>query len=128
MGWGMAMNVRNNMSKTATLFINDISTEACERFKTATADIGPVVPVKTAKDAASSSNTLISIVPGPKDVRAVYLTTETGVIAASPNDKRLMLECSTIDSATTRHVGKAIMDGGLGTYVDTPVSVRIVII
>ena len=118
------MNVRKKMPKTATLFVNDISMDVCDRFKSAAAEFGLVVPVKTAKEAAESSDTLISMVPGPKDVRAVYLTQESGVIAARPNDRRLMLECSTIDSQTTRDVGEELMKAGLGTYIDTPVSVR----
>lgn len=125
MGWGMANNVRRKMPRTATLFINDVSMDVCDRFVKAAAEHGPVVPVKTAKEAAERSNNLISIVPGPNNVREVYLDSANGVIAASPNEKRLMLECSTIDAQTTREVGTALMDKGLGTYVDTPVSARL---
>ncbi|KAF2104423.1 putative 3-hydroxyisobutyrate dehydrogenase [Rhizodiscina lignyota] len=125
MGWGMALNVRRKMPKNATLFIHDINLDACERFKKVAAEevkSGSVEIVKTSKEAAESANTVISIVPASKHVKAVYLTPGSGVIAASPSDKRLILECSTIDSETTREVGKALMDAGIGTYVDTPVS------
>ena len=61
--------------------------------------------------------------PAAEHVRQVYLDKENGVIAAPKNDDRLMLECSTIDTQTTRDVGKAIIDAGTGRYIDAPVSV-----
>ena len=123
MGWGMATNVRKNMSKSATMFVNDVNTAACDRFVQDTSSLGPVEVVKTAKDAASKSPVLISIVPAAEHVRQVYADKENGVIAAPKDNNRLILECSTIDAETTREVGKEIMDAGLGRYIDAPVSV-----
>lgn len=125
MGWNMALNVRKKMPRTATLFVHDVFMETCDKFAllcSEIAEVGPVLPVESSKEAATRANTVISIVPAAKDVRNVYLDQERGVIAAPKSEKRLMLECSTIDSQTTREVGKALMDAGLGTYVDTPVS------
>lgn len=121
----MALNVRKKMPKTATLYVYDVFMQTCDKFSLMCSEIGelgPVLPVESSKEAATKADTVISMVPGPKDVRTVYLDEERGVIAAPKSDKRLILECSTIDSQTTRDVGKALMDAGLGTYVDTPVS------
>ena len=123
MGFGMATNVRKKLSKNATMFINDVNTAACERFVSETSDYGPIEIVKTAKEAASKAPILISIVPAADHVRQVYLNSVNGVIAAPKSEDRLILECSTIDVASTRDVGKAITDAGVGRYIDAPVSV-----
>ena len=123
MGFPMAKNLRRKMSKSATMFIHDVNSDACDRFKRETTEFGPVEILRTAKDVASKCPVLLSIVPASQHVRQVYLNRENGVIAAPKDDKRLMLECSTIDADTTREVGKAVMDAGLGRYIDAPVSV-----
>jgi len=125
MGYGMATNLRKKLSSKATMFINDINADACDRFVKESGDYGPIVIVPSAKEAASKSSILVSIVPASKHVRQVYLDEEHGVIAATKDDSRLVLECSTIDVDTTRQVGKAVMDAGRGRYVDAPVSVSL---
>ena len=123
MGYGMATNIRQRLSKTSTLYINDVNTSACETFVKESKDYGPVEVCSTAKEAASKTQICISMVPAQTHVRQVYLDKDNGVIAAPKDDNRLVLECSTIDADTTREVGKAIMDAGIGRYVDAPVSV-----
>ena len=123
MGFAMATNIRKKISKNATMYINDINSKACQQFVKDTGEYGPIEIVDSAKDAASKSQILISIVPAAKHVRQVYLDHDNGVIAATKDDKRLILECSTIDVETTREVGNVVMAAGLGRYVDTPVSV-----
>jgi 3-hydroxyisobutyrate dehydrogenase-like beta-hydroxyacid dehydrogenase len=124
MGYAMASNIRKKIPKESILYINDINAPACERFKAEYSSFGPVEIVSTAREAAENAKVLISIVPGGKDVKAVYLDEKTGVIAAKKYEERLMLECSTIDVETTKEVGRRLKEGGLGTYIDAPVSVR----
>lgn len=123
MGYGMATNVRKKISKNSTMYINDINAKACEQFVKECGEYGTIEIVKSAKEAASKSQILISIVPASKHVRQVYLDDENSVIAAPKDENRLILECSTIDAETTREVGDKIMQAGLGRYVDAPVSV-----
>lgn len=123
MGWGMATNVRKKMSSKATLYVNDINRSACDSFVKENSSYGPIEIIDTAKEVASKAPVLISIVPASQHVRQVYLDKENGVIAAKPDQNRLILESSTIDVDTTREVGKAIMDAGIGRYIDAPVSV-----
>lgn len=123
MGYAMASNVRRKMSPSATLFVNDIYRPACEHFAQEYSKLGPIKIVNTAKEAAKDSKIIISIVPSASDVRKVYLDRSTGVVAAPQDADRLMLECSTIDSQSTREVGENMLEAGSGTYVDTPVSV-----
>jgi 3-hydroxyisobutyrate dehydrogenase-like beta-hydroxyacid dehydrogenase len=122
MGYAMAANVRQKIPAESTLYINDINTSACSRFKEQYSSYGPIEIVSTAREAAENAKALISIVPDGQDVRKVYLDSETGVIAAKKDAERIMLECSTIDVQTTKQVGQALKEAGMGTYIDAPVS------
>ena len=122
MGFQMAANVRKKMPSLATLHIFDVNNAACQLFIEKNGSIGTIKIAQSAKELASDSSTIISMVPMDQHVRAVYLNRENGVIAAAGDPSRLILECSTIGIATTQEIGKEIMDAGLGVYVDTPVS------
>ncbi|EME47968.1 hypothetical protein DOTSEDRAFT_69785 [Dothistroma septosporum NZE10] len=125
MGYGMASNIRRNMSTSAILYINDPNADACKKFILENSNIGPVEPVATAMEAAKKATIIITMVPRPEHVREIYLDASTGVLAAAAhgNLSNLMcIESSTIDPATTRSVGKALTEAGVGTYIDAPVS------
>ena len=123
MGYGMATNVRKKLSSKATMFVNDVNRSACERFVEENSSYGPIKIIDTAMEIASKAPVLISIVPASQHVRQVYLDQENGVVASTPDENRLILECSTIDVETTREVGEAVMNKGSGRYIDAPVSV-----
>ena len=123
MGYDMATNVRKKMDKNSKLYVYDVNPAACERFSKELASEGEIVTVDSAKEIAENADTIISMVPAAQHVKAVYLDQKSGVIRASKSSKRLILECSTIDSQSTKDVGEALHDADLGTYVDTPVSV-----
>lgn len=56
-------------------------------------------------------------------VRAVYLTPETGILAARNLKKKYFFDCSTIDFATSLHVAEETKKREpTATYYDTPVS------
>ncbi|KAK9784137.1 putative 3-hydroxyisobutyrate dehydrogenase, mitochondrial [Seiridium cardinale] len=128
MGFGMAMNVRKRMDSSAILFVNDVDRSSCERFVAESSQFGSVVITDSAKDMASQALTIFSIVPAGQHVKSVYLDGEKGVLAArsstatTDNQKRLYLECSTIDIATAKLVGDTLWENGMGRYVDCPVS------
>jgi 3-hydroxyisobutyrate dehydrogenase-like beta-hydroxyacid dehydrogenase len=124
MGFAMASNIRKKMPSESTLYINDINTQTCERFKAEYGSLGTIEIVATAREAAKNSSVLISIVPGGQDVKTVYLDAQNGVIAARKDGERLMLECSTIDVESTKEVGRRLKEAGSGVYIDAPVSVR----
>jgi 3-hydroxyisobutyrate dehydrogenase len=124
MGYAMASNIRQKIPSTSTLYINDINDSACTRFQSEHSSQGPIEIVSSAREAAENAKVLISIVPGAEDVKKVYLDAGNGVIAARKDEERIMLECSTIDVASTKEVGNKLMEKGLGVYIDAPVSVR----
>lgn len=123
MGYAMASNIRKKCPSTSILYINDINPSACTRFQSEYSSLGPIEISSTAREAAENADYVISIVPGAADVKKVYLDSRDGVIAAKKNADRVLCECSTIDSKSTREVGEALKEAGSGTYVDTPVSV-----
>ena len=123
MGYAMASNVRKKMSAQVTLYINDINPSACERFAEEFNHHGPVQIVHSAKEAATRAKVIVSIVPGAAEGRDVFLNSESGVIAASKDPERVLLDCSTIDCQTSRDVGEQLKEAGSGTFRDTPVSV-----
>lgn len=120
MGYSMASNLRKKLPPTATLYINDINASSCHRFIKEYSSYGPIAAVGTAREAATNSKVLISIVPGAQDVNAVYLDEKNGVIAASRDEERILLECSTIDVESTKEIGRRL--AGRGVYIDAPVS------
>ncbi|KAJ5559806.1 hypothetical protein N7513_002205 [Penicillium frequentans] len=122
MGYAMARNVRRKMAPTGTLYIFDVYRPACEQFQNEFEDSGPVVIVDSPREAAALSQMVISIVPGAEEVQQVYLNDISGISAAPKNQDRLMMECSTIDSQTSREIGEALRATGAGIYIDTPVS------
>ena len=128
MGYGMAMNIRKNIPSESTLYINDVNRAACDRFVTEFGSFGPVKIVDSAREVAESALTIISIVPAATHVKQVYLDSQSGIIAAKAKPDRLMLECSTIDAETAKEVGETLENVGAGVYIDTPVSVSILLL
>ena len=123
MGYAMASNIRKKIASTSTVYVYDISRNSCERFASTYGESGPIVICDSVKDAAQSAKVVISIVPTAENVRQVYLDQHSGLVAARKDADRLILECSTIDSASTREVGEQLRGSENGFYVDVPVSV-----
>lgn len=122
MGFQMAGNVRKKMPSSATLHIFDVNDEACQRFVSSFGVYGLIEIAASSKEVANKSATIISMVPMDHHAQAVYLDPDTGVIAASKDPNRLILECSTIAITTTQEIGEKVLSAVRGTYVDTPVS------
>ncbi|EMD62830.1 hypothetical protein COCSADRAFT_144678 [Bipolaris sorokiniana ND90Pr] len=74
----MASNIRLKMPSTSTLYINDINTSSCTRFKSEYSSHGPIEISASAREAAEKAKYLISIVPDGTDVKKVYLDPGTG--------------------------------------------------
>ena len=122
MGYAMASNIRKKLSSTSTLVVFDVNEAATKKFSQEFSGYGSIEIVSSAREVAEKSHTLISIVPSSANVKEVYLNPDSGVIAASRNHHRLMVECSTIDVRSTRDVEEKLRAAEIGTYLDTPVS------
>lgn len=63
------------------------------------------------------------MVPEGSHVRSVYLTPETGVLAAADLSNKLLIDCSTIDTATSLAVRKQTLSlHPTASFYDAPVS------
>ncbi|KAI7345254.1 hypothetical protein KC354_g14833 [Hortaea werneckii] len=66
---------------------------------------------------------ILSMVPEGSHVRSVYLTPETGVLASNHLDSKILIDCSTIDTATSLAVRDACVAQHPQTrFYDAPVS------
>ncbi|KAL4865049.1 hypothetical protein BDV12DRAFT_200513 [Aspergillus spectabilis] len=89
------------------------------RDETTSGKIFTVLPTDLCTD---RSDPVLTLMRKADQVRQVYLDPATGVIAATETPKRVILECSTIDSQPIRAVAEALLRVGAGGYVDIPVS------
>jgi 3-hydroxyisobutyrate dehydrogenase len=63
------------------------------------------------------------MLPEGAHVKSAYLTPGTGCLATTSKSKKLFLDSSTIDAASSLEVGKAVAQSGIGEFSDAPVSV-----
>ncbi|KAF4460204.1 3-hydroxyisobutyrate dehydrogenase [Fusarium albosuccineum] len=121
-GYGMASNLRKKLPSSTTLYIFDINKDVCQRLINEFGGHGPIEVASSAKNLVSKCKTTLSSLPAGVHVRKVYLDSENGVIAATKDSDRLLIECSTIEIESTQEIGKTIIDAGVGTFVDATVS------
>ena len=111
MGIGMATNLAKAGHEVRAL---DLSKEALSKAVAA-----GCIAAKGAKDAVSTADAVVTMLPAGKHVRLVY-TGEDGVFNyAKPGT--LFIDCSTIDVATARDVISQAEQGGFA-MIDAPVS------
>ncbi|KAG9771822.1 3-hydroxyisobutyrate dehydrogenase, mitochondrial [Exophiala dermatitidis] len=135
MGYPMAVNLRSKTPSSLTLLICDVSQDALARFQSQVAGKGPVEVVASGFEAVQRANTVITMLPTAAAVEKVYLDPSTGIIAGaveaskSNPQKKLLMECGTIETATILRVAQATTEAAskLGNgaqldFVDAPVS------
>ncbi|KAJ6475342.1 NAD binding domain of 6-phosphogluconate dehydrogenase-domain-containing protein [Mycena vitilis] len=121
MGWPMACQLLKNTS--ANLVIFDVDATLLSRFACQAPD-GRVQIASSARRVAEESDCIFTIVPEGKHVKEVYLTPETGLLAANTAGK-VFIDCSTIDPPTSLAVGEAVMMSNNekpAAFFDCPVS------
>lgn len=111
MGAPMAANL---LQAGYTLSAYDLVAEAVQRAADAGAE-----PAVSLDDAVRGADVVISMLPAGPHVRSLYLGDE-GVLARAA-DGTLLIDCSTIDAATSREVAGAAAAAGFD-MLDAPVS------
>ena len=111
MGGPMAKNL---LAAGHDVTVFDLMPEACAELEQA----GAAVAASTA-EAAHGADYVISMLPAGKHVAGVYLGDEG--LLAQLDGSTTVLDCSTIDAPTSREVGAAAAERGIG-FMDTPVS------
>ena len=109
MGSGMCANLAKAGHEVRAF---DLSAEAVKRAEGAGAR-----GAKSAAEAVSGADAIVTMLPAGKHVRAVY----EGEIFDAAQPGTVIMDCSTIDVATARSVGEAAAAKGL-LFVDAPVS------
>ncbi|KAF4598076.1 3-hydroxyisobutyrate dehydrogenase-related [Pleurotus pulmonarius] len=125
MGYPMAMNLRKRIPTDSILLVNDVDRTAVERFIRESSEFGRVVEAATARDVAEQSSCVFTMVPEGRHVKDVFLTPGTGILAANTAGK-LLIDCSTIDRASSIEVAEAVKAssavGNPTRFYDAPVS------
>ncbi|THH07759.1 hypothetical protein EW145_g3160 [Phellinidium pouzarii] len=124
MGWWMALNLRKSLSKSTTLYIYDIAIPVLDDFVALaqSLNLGVVVVCRDAREVADKADVSFTIVPEGRHVRDVFLDPTNGLLAGSVGDKTFV-DCSTIDTATSFAVSKAVAQASPTAYFyDAPVS------
>ena len=112
MGAPMAKNLVNADHDVTVFDLNQDAVSALETHGAKTAS--------TARDAVQNAEVVITMLPAAKHVMSVYFDDVYGIASALPQ-KALVIDCSTIDAQTARHLGATI--GGMGiAFLDAPVS------
>ena len=111
MGGPMAKNL---LSAGHVVTVFDLVPEACADLKAAGAKVA-----SSTSDVAAGADYIISMLPAGKHVAGVYIG-ENGLLAHLDGSVTV-LDCSTIDAATSREVGAAAAAAGIG-FMDAPVS------
>ncbi|KAF4126892.1 3-hydroxyisobutyrate dehydrogenase [Geosmithia morbida] len=124
MGYQMARNLQSKLPPTDTLTIFDVNKDAMSRLEadTQASESGgaELQLAGNVSDAFKEASTVISCLPEPQHVRAVYESiVEEGAAASSD---RVVIDCSTIDPSTSRSVARLVSAAGQGTFVDAPMS------
>ncbi|KAK6539760.1 hypothetical protein TWF694_009955 [Orbilia ellipsospora] len=119
----MAKNLRSKIPATDSLMVFDINNSATSQFVEETSsstNTGASVTIaKNLQDVARVSDTVLTMLPQPAHVKAVY---DEFLSALSDGAvSRLFIDCSTIDVKTSVEVGSAIRAAG-HDFVDAPVS------
>ncbi|KPM40116.1 hypothetical protein AK830_g6438 [Neonectria ditissima] len=121
MGLPMAINLVNKLPQDVTLHAYDISKEALNELERTVSD-GRVVSHNSASQVISSVDLVITIVPEGAHVRKVFLDEENGIVAGNLQDK-ILIDCSTIDAATSSLVADEIQRRNkTASFYDAPVS------
>jgi 3-hydroxyisobutyrate dehydrogenase len=111
MGGPMAINL---IKAGHSVVVFDLSQAACDQLQEEGASVA-----RSAAEAASGMEYVISMLPAGKHVASVYLG-DDGLLSMLDSSTTI-LDCSTIDAATARQVGEAAAEMQIG-FMDAPVS------
>ncbi|KAG4443662.1 hypothetical protein IFR05_000848 [Cadophora sp. M221] len=120
MGLPMARHLANKLLPDTQMYVFDVADEAMNKLY----DEFPkkIVKCESAKEVAQQTDTILSMVPEGAHVRSVYLDERNGVCSTDISNK-LLIDCSTIDTATSLLVKDHIAKNfPTALFYDAPVS------
>lgn len=121
MGFPMALNLRQKIPKGSKLFICELSEK--QRTKFMSQAEGEVTVADSPRAVAEQADIILTSLPAGKHVEFVFNDPETGLLSLKPTGRKIFfIETSTIETATSLEVSKAVADSGLGDFIDAPIS------
>ncbi|KAI9703417.1 MAG: hypothetical protein M1820_005889 [Bogoriella megaspora] len=119
MGIPMVGNLLRKLPDSCKILVYDVSKEAMAKVAGGNSRVRIC---GNSKEVAEESEVIISMVPEGSHVRSVYLTPETSILAANVSGK-LLVDCSTIDTATSLEVrDECLKRYSNASFYDAPVS------
>ncbi|KAK3373034.1 NAD binding domain of 6-phosphogluconate dehydrogenase-domain-containing protein [Lasiosphaeria ovina] len=122
MGKPMATNLAKALPAGAHLYVHDIVAAAVNELHA----LFPTIVVKcgSAREVAQNAEVVLTMLPEGAHVKSVYLNPSTGIIAAlDQTSTKLLIDSSTIDTATNLHIRSQLATHSPGTsFYDAPVS------
>jgi len=120
MGYCMTEQLVQKLPATTKICAFDVVQSVLERLSSESK--GKVIPCSSAREVAEKSDVIVTMVPEGSHVRTVFLDSKDGILKADVS-KKLLIDCSTIDTASNHTVRKAIEEQSPSTYFyDAPVS------
>ncbi|GAB7349592.1 hypothetical protein MBLNU459_g0281t2 [Dothideomycetes sp. NU459] len=120
MGRPMAAHLAKKLPDSTRIYVFDVAQAVVKEF--AEEFPNKVFVGSSAKDVADKSDLILSMVPEGAHVKSVYLDPKNGVCASDISHK-LLVDCSTIDTATSllvkEHIGTHFPSA---SFYDAPVS------
>ncbi|KAF2204413.1 3-hydroxyisobutyrate dehydrogenase [Delitschia confertaspora ATCC 74209] len=122
MGFPMAKNLRAKLPSEDTLFIQDVNKEATAKFLEENPE--GVRIAENPREVAEKSEIVITVLPEPKHVESVYqqMLEPATLLKNGTPQKRLFIDCSTIDPMTSQSVAKLADSTEQGRFIDAPMS------
>ncbi|KAI1084509.1 NAD binding domain of 6-phosphogluconate dehydrogenase-domain-containing protein [Whalleya microplaca] len=123
MGKPMVVNLVKSLPPRAQVFIYDLVEALVDELVISFPSV--IVKSAHAKQVAENSDVVLTMLPEGSHVKSVYLNSTTGIIAALPGSStpKILIDSSTIDTATNLHIKQALFASSPTTsFYDAPVS------
>ncbi|KAH7145394.1 NAD binding domain of 6-phosphogluconate dehydrogenase-domain-containing protein [Dactylonectria estremocensis] len=123
MGCGMAKNLRAKIPESSTLYVCEVVAERRDQWVAETP--GDIQVVTSPREISEKSDIIITMLPRGEHVREVFTNPITGLLSLDSSQEKegkIFIDCSTIDVETSRSIGEAVQQSGLGVFTDAPVS------
>ncbi|KAF5615251.1 3-hydroxyisobutyrate dehydrogenase [Fusarium sp. NRRL 25303] len=130
-GYPMAINLRDKMPNRYNLIIHDVNYDAMNRFAEQVNGMRDrnAVDIQysfdladNARQVAEKSTVLITCLPSTRIVQDVYNSILNHGTLPQLAEKRLFIDCSTIDPVSSQEIGDMLHKAGCGHFVDAPMS------
>jgi len=122
MGYPMAKNLRSKIQDSDKFFVYDTNLDTSKKFAS---ELQNVTVAGNVREVAENATTVITMLPDPHHVQNVFrdMIRPPTLLDEAPNtQKRLFIDCSTIDPKSSAEVANATHSSSQGKFVDAPVS------